>query len=84
MPCILLLIFDEGTINLIKFTFCSNIKRYNLSRKHLLLIALSFLFSNPIFAQDKEPKVALVLSGGGAKGVAHIAVLKKLDESFKF
>ncbi|MGB2232420.1 MAG: patatin-like phospholipase family protein, partial [Flavobacteriaceae bacterium] len=52
---------------------------YNFLRKHLLLIALSFLFSNPIFAQDKEPKVAVVLSGGGAKGIAHIAVLKKLD-----
>ena len=32
-----------------------------------------------IWSQDKKPKVALVLSGGGAKGVAHIPVLQKLD-----
>lgn len=31
------------------------------------------------FAQDKKPKVVLVLSGGGAKGVAHIPLLQKLD-----
>ncbi|EGV42540.1 patatin [Bizionia argentinensis JUB59] len=31
------------------------------------------------FAQDKKPKVALVLSGGGAKGVAHIRTLQLLD-----
>ena len=31
-------------------------------------------------AQDfKKPKVALVLSGGGAKGIAHIPLLQKLD-----
>ncbi|MCX7549400.1 patatin-like phospholipase family protein [Xanthomarina sp. F2636L] len=39
-----------------------------------------------LFAQDdiqpqvnKKPKVALVLSGGGAKGIAHIPVLQALD-----
>ena len=33
------------------------------------------------FAQEKEkPKVGLVLSGGGAKGLAHIGVLKVLEE----
>lgn len=30
-------------------------------------------------AQDKKPKVALVLSGGGAKGLAHIPTLQILD-----
>jgi NTE family protein len=29
--------------------------------------------------EDKEPKVGLVLSGGGAKGFAHIGVLKVID-----
>ena len=29
--------------------------------------------------KDKKPKVALVLSGGGAKGIAHIPVLQALD-----
>jgi len=41
------------------------------------------LCSTQIWAQqDKEgPKVGLVLSGGGAKGLAHIGVLKKLEET---
>ena len=30
---------------------------------------------------DKEPKVGLVLSGGGAKGMAHIGALKVIEES---
>lgn len=36
-------------------------------------------FSNLLNAQDKKPKVALVLSGGGAKGLAHISILQVLD-----
>lgn len=31
-------------------------------------------------ADSRRPKVGVVLSGGGAKGVAHIGVLKKLEE----
>jgi NTE family protein len=29
----------------------------------------------------ERPKVALVLSGGGARGIAHIGVLKVLEEA---
>jgi len=36
-------------------------------------------FGHVIYAQDEKPKVALVLSGGGAKGVAHIPLLQALD-----
>jgi len=39
--------------------------------------------STLIFAQEKESndvKVGLVLSGGGAKGLAHIGVLKVIDQ----
>jgi len=46
------------------------------------LIFLSFLFLfifQFTYAQEKKPKVALVLSGGGAKGVAHIPTLQMLD-----
>ncbi|MBU2951934.1 patatin-like phospholipase family protein [Tamlana agarivorans] len=45
-----------------------------------LLIAI-VLVQFPLNAQEhnKKPKVALVLSGGGAKGIAHIPVLQKLD-----
>ena len=32
--------------------------------------------------QGQRKKVGLVLSGGGAKGVAHIGVLKVLEESW--
>lgn len=32
------------------------------------------------FAQNVRPRVGLVLSGGGAKGLAHIGVLKVIDE----
>ncbi|HSD15075.1 MAG TPA: patatin-like phospholipase family protein [Flavobacterium sp.] len=50
-------------------------------KKITTLFALLFLLSASqiIFAQDKKPKVVLVLSGGGAKGIAHIPLLQKLD-----
>lgn len=46
-----------------------------------LLSAFCFLFSTSSNAQDsiKKPKIGLVLSGGGAKGLAHIGVLKVID-----
>ncbi|WP_294964498.1 patatin-like phospholipase family protein [Sulfurimonas sp.] len=44
--------------------------------KILLILALVFASS---FAQDR-PKIALVLSGGGARGGAHVGVLKVLEE----
>ncbi|PQJ75362.1 patatin-like phospholipase family protein [Polaribacter gangjinensis] len=34
-----------------------------------------------LFGQQNQPKVGLVLSGGGAKGFAHIAVLKEIDKA---
>ncbi|WP_254453266.1 patatin-like phospholipase family protein [Winogradskyella undariae] len=43
------------------------------------LLILLMIGVSPIFAQNKKPKVALVLSGGGAKGVAHIPTLQALD-----
>ena len=43
---------------------------------------ITFLLSaTMIFAQQKQPKVGLVLSGGGAKGFAHIGVLKEIDKA---
>jgi NTE family protein len=44
---------------------------------------LFLFFITPIifFAQQKQPKVGLVLSGGGAKGFAHIAALKEIDKA---
>jgi NTE family protein len=34
-----------------------------------------------VLSQNKQPKVGLVLSGGGAKGFAHIGVLKELEKA---
>jgi len=44
----------------------------------ILALAFSF-FSQELTAQEEKPKVALVLSGGGAKGIAHIPLLQALD-----
>lgn len=35
----------------------------------------------PLFSQDSRPKVGVVLSGGGAKGYAHIGALKVIEEA---
>ena len=52
--------------------------------KQLLIILFIFLgIAQRTMSQEEEPrkKVALVLSGGGAKGVAHIGVLKVLERA---
>lgn len=54
--------------------------------KHFLVISISLFISilgchaqqGP--ASDERPKVGVVLAGGGAKGAAHIGVLKYLEE----
>lgn len=38
-----------------------------------------YLYAEPI-KEPSRPKIALVLAGGGAKGAAHIGVLKALEE----
>lgn len=58
--------------------------------KKMAILLLSILASSGIHAatlsdtqvepRDPRPKVALVLAGGGAKGAAHIGVLKALEE----
>ena len=54
-------------------------------KKTLLFLALLLLSCSTMFAQqDSIPgrkKVGVVLSGGGAKGMAHIGVLKVLEEA---
>lgn len=46
-------------------------------RACILLIVMLLSFSTPICSQ----KVGLVLSGGGAKGMAHIGVIRALEEN---
>lgn len=48
-------------------------------RKFLGLICIFIALSG--FAQERDPEVGLVLSGGGAKGLAHIGVLKVIEEA---
>jgi len=56
--------------------------------KNFVLGLFFFSITFPIFAQPvsdslsegKRPKIGLVLSGGGAKGFAHVGVLKIIDE----
>lgn len=48
----------------------------------VLILPLLFLSSICLWAQhDQSPKLGLTLSGGGAKGLAHIGVLKVLEEN---
>lgn len=54
-------------------------------KKILIIILFAFLIN--IYAEDKiiltkstfKPKIALVLSGGGARGIAHLGVIKELE-----
>ena len=45
----------------------------------LLLLLFSFTFSEAQNNDTKKQKIGLVLSGGGAKGFAHIGALKIID-----
>lgn len=62
----------------------SDSKRSMTQWAYILIIYLSFLTNNYIQAQttkaNDQIKLGLVLSGGGAKGFAHIGVLKVLEE----
>lgn len=53
----------------------------------ILILVLSFTLTLPFISlarqqkpEPEHPKIALVLSGGGAKGFAHIGVIKVLEE----
>ncbi|MES2239504.1 MAG: patatin-like phospholipase family protein [Bacteroidota bacterium] len=50
--------------------------------KKYILLLLVFFSGLTLFSQKKDrPKIGLVLSGGGAKGFAHIGVLKVIEEA---
>jgi NTE family protein len=56
----------------------------SLRHTFFFLYLLIALYPGIIHAQEKtsgKPKIGLVLSGGGAKGLAHIGVLKVLEEA---
>jgi NTE family protein len=51
-----------------------------MKRLFFLLLILIFCVQEAVPQNLQRPKVAVVLSGGGAKGFAHIGVLKVLEE----
>ena len=46
----------------------------------LFFIIISMLISFPAYSQKEDEKIGLVLSGGGALGMAHIGVLKMIEK----
>jgi NTE family protein len=67
-----------------KSVFQKQLTTYNLySFIYFLLSIFFYLFSQTTYSQDsiKRPKIGLVLTGGGAKGFAHIGVLKVLEKA---
>jgi len=50
--------------------------------KKIIFIFIAILLFEALLAKDiNRPKIGLVLSGGGAKGMAHIGALKVLEEA---
>jgi len=53
-------------------------------RRYLIFLCILIQIPGNSFAQSgnrQRPKLGLALSGGGAKGIAHIGVLKVLEEA---
>ncbi|CAA9196371.1 patatin-like phospholipase family protein [Flavobacterium collinsii] len=75
------LFFQKGkTLCILQFSF-------SVCSATVLIFAVLLLNPQKTFSQEqkkdslKRPKIGLVLSGGGAKGFAHIGVLKVLEEA---
>lgn len=55
----------------------------SITRKIFAFVVFFILFNTfsayEVFAQTRKPRIGLVLSGGGAKGIAHIRILQVLD-----
>ena len=50
--------------------------------RYLITLIITMIYAVTATAQAIErPKIGLVLSGGGAKGLAHVGVLKAIDEA---
>lgn len=60
-------------------------KKNNILRTMIAIIAIlamiDILHPMSMFGQDRKPKVAVVLSGGGAKGAAHVGALKVIEQA---
>ncbi|MFQ6004788.1 MAG: patatin-like phospholipase family protein [Woeseia sp.] len=49
-------------------------------RKHVLLLIAVFLIAAVPASAQERPKIGVVLGGGGARGAAHIGVLRELEK----
>ncbi len=49
-------------------------------KKYIALVFVLTYFSTTFAATEHRPKIGLVLSGGGARGAAHIGVIEALEE----
>ena len=56
-------------------------RRRNYLNFFLIVFLASCVLAITTQAQNTRPKIGLVLSGGGAKGMAHIGVLKAMEEA---
>ncbi len=69
---------DLGWDIVLKDNLIYNLIIYNLRLNYTICIIIIFtLYIQPVLSQ----KVGLVLSGGGAPGIAHIGVIKALEEN---
>lgn len=51
-----------------------------MSALRWVVLVVAVLAAVPALAGEERPKVGLVLSGGGAKGMAHVGILRVLEE----
>lgn len=47
----------------------------------ILILLTTLQFTIQAVAENERPKIAVVLAGGGAKGIAHIPVLKAIEDA---
>ena len=52
-------------------------------KQHYFFILFLFILYIPAFSQEnsERPKIGLVLSGGGAKGLAHIGIIRAMEKA---
>lgn len=53
----------------------------NKSFRKIFILLIFLLFLAPFSLLAQRPKVGLVLSGGGAKGISHIGILQAIDSA---
>jgi NTE family protein len=46
-----------------------------------VILIIAVILSQISIAQNRRPSIGVTLSGGGAKGLAHIGILKALDSA---